>query len=71
MVILRSLAHAAFQRQSLTGHKLEIGACQLDADAADFQLGVAWRSIVSSFLFNGSNGTNFLDDLVIGLVLSE
>ena len=38
---LRSLAHAAFQRQGLTGHKLEIGACQLDADAADFQLGVA------------------------------
>ena len=41
MVILRSLAHAAFQRQGLTGHKLEIGACQLDADAADRGLGVA------------------------------
>ena len=41
VAVLRSLAHAVFQRQGLTGHKLEIGACHLDADAADFQLGVA------------------------------
>ena len=71
VAVLRSLAHAAFQRQSLTGHKFEIGTCQLDADPTDFGLGVAWRSIVSSLLFNGSNGTNFLDDLVVGLVLPE
>ena len=41
VAVLRSLAHAAFQRQGLTGHKLEIGACRLDADVADQGLGVA------------------------------
>ena len=41
VAVLRALSHAAFQRQGLTGHKFEIGACQLDADAADRGLGVA------------------------------
>lgn len=71
VMVLRALSHAAFQRQGLIGHKFEIGVCQLDADAADFGLGVAWRSIVYSLMFNESNGTDFLDDLVVGLVLSE
>lgn len=71
VAVLRALSHAAFQRQGLTGHKFEIGTCQLDADSTDFGLGVAWCSIVYSFQFNESNGTNFLDDLIVGLVLSE
>ena len=41
VMVLRSLSHATFQRQGLTGHKFEIGACQLDADASDLSLGVA------------------------------
>lgn len=71
VAVLRALSHAAFQRQGLTGHKFEIGTCQLDADPTDLGLGVAWRSIVYFLQFNESNGTNFLDDLIVGLVLSE
>ena len=40
-VVLRSLAHAAFQRQGLAGHILEIRHGQLDADTADLRLSVA------------------------------
>ena len=40
-VVLRSLAHAAFQRQGLAGHILEIRHGQLDADTANLRLSVA------------------------------
>ena len=50
VAVLRALSHAAFQRQGLTGHKLEIGACRLDADLTDLGLGVAVVPIVVSLL---------------------
>ena len=40
-VVLRSLAHAALQRQGLAGHILEVRHGQLDADTADLRLSVA------------------------------